>query len=87
MMAFDPAKYPIFSSVLSAPFEDNIFNSFQTSRADYIMRYAEVLLTYAEASGRAGSVSADAWEALNQVRRRAEGLDDLAFIRYLVGRV
>ncbi|MCG8310779.1 MAG: RagB/SusD family nutrient uptake outer membrane protein [Cytophagales bacterium] len=40
----------------------------------YFMRYAEVLLTYAEASGRAGNSTNEAWEAYNQVRRRAAGL-------------
>ena len=44
-------------------------------RAIEIYRYAEVLLTYAEASARAngGIVSGDALEALNQVKRRAAG--------------
>ncbi|WP_020528343.1 RagB/SusD family nutrient uptake outer membrane protein [Flexithrix dorotheae] len=40
----------------------------------YFMRYAEVLLTYAEASARAGDANPQAWEAFNQVRRRAAGL-------------
>ena len=70
---FKDQQNPIFKKIVG-PFEDNIFNGFQNSRADYIMRYAEVLLTYAEASGRSGGSSADAWEALNMVRRRAEGL-------------
>ena len=70
---FKDQQNPIFRKIVG-PFEDNIFNGFQNSRADYIMRYAEVLLIYAEASGRAGSAGADAWEALNMVRRRAEGL-------------
>ena len=70
---FKDQQNPIFRKVVG-PFEDNVFNGFQTSRSDYIMRYAEVLLTYAEASGRSGSVTDAAWEALNMVRRRAEGL-------------
>lgn len=70
---FKDQQNPIFRKI-TGPFEDNIFNGFQNSRSDYLMRYAEVLLTYAEASGRAGSPSAAAWEALNMVRRRAEGL-------------
>lgn len=40
----------------------------------YHMRYADLLLYFAEASGRAGQESAAAWEALNKVRRRAHGL-------------
>lgn len=70
---FKDQQNPVFQKI-TGPFEDNIFNGFQNSRSDYLMRYAEVLLTYAEAAGRSGSVTADAWEALNKVRRRAEGL-------------
>ncbi|MEM1358462.1 MAG: RagB/SusD family nutrient uptake outer membrane protein [Bacteroidota bacterium] len=70
---FRGQQTPLFAKIIG-PWEDNIFNEFQTSRPDYIMRYAEVLLTYAEASGRAGAVSDGAWEALNMVRRRSEGL-------------
>jgi hypothetical protein len=40
------------------------------------MRYSEVLLTYAEAEARASSPNADAYSAINAVRKRA-GLDDL----------
>lgn len=54
---------------------DGDWAQFQTLRSDLFMRYAEVLLIYAEASGEAGSAGADAWEALNMVHRRAEGLD------------
>lgn len=70
---FKDQQNPVFAKI-TGPWKDNIFNDFQSSRADYIMRYAEVLLIYAEASGRAGSDNAAAWEALNQVRRRSEGL-------------
>ncbi|WP_114751185.1 RagB/SusD family nutrient uptake outer membrane protein [Pleomorphovibrio marinus] len=41
-----------------------------------IYRYAEVLLTYAEAANEAFGPTAEAYEAVNQVRRRAE-LPDL----------
>lgn len=71
---FKDQQNPIFRKIVG-PFEDNIFNGFQNSRSDYLMRYAEVLLIYAEASGRAGTPNAEAWEALNMVRRRSEGLD------------
>ncbi|QCX40364.1 RagB/SusD family nutrient uptake outer membrane protein [Aureibaculum algae] len=47
-------------------------SSFESDRNDYMMRYAEVLLIYAEASARAGNINQDAWEALNKIRRRAE---------------
>ncbi len=70
---FKDQQNPVFRKIVG-PFEDNVFNDFQTSRSDYIMRYAEVLLIYAEAAGRAGAETADAWEALNMIKRRAEGL-------------
>lgn len=41
-----------------------------------MMRYAEVLLIYAEAKARAGSADGDAYNAINAVRQRA-GLADL----------
>ncbi len=45
---------------------------FNTSRSDFYIRYADVLLMYAEATGRSGdNGNPEAWEALNQVRRRA----------------
>lgn len=41
-----------------------------------MLRYADVLLIYAEAANQAeGSPSADALEAINKVRRRANGKD------------
>lgn len=70
---FKDQQNPIFAKI-TGPWSDDIFNGFQNSRADYVMRYAEVLLTYAEASGRSGASPDDAFEALNQVRRRAENL-------------
>lgn len=70
---FKDQQNPVFAKI-TGPWEDDIFNGFQNSRSDYVMRYADVLLMYAEASGRSGSASADAWEALNKVRRRSENL-------------
>jgi starch-binding outer membrane protein, SusD/RagB family len=53
---------------------------FLTSASDLsvkLLRYAQVLLTYAEAQARAtGAPSSDAYTAVNQVRKRA-GLSDL----------
>jgi len=37
----------------------------------YLFRYAQTLLTYAEAKARIGEVDASVYEAINQVRRRA----------------
>jgi starch-binding outer membrane protein, SusD/RagB family len=41
----------------------------------YLLRYAQTLLTYAEASARAGKLDESAFEAVNKVRRRANKLD------------
>ena len=40
----------------------------------YLMRYAQTLLTYAEAKARAGELDESAYEAVNKVRRRANKL-------------
>ncbi len=71
---FRDQQNPILRKIVGA-LGDGDWAQFQTLRSDLFMRYAEVLLIYAEASGEAGSASADAWEALNMVHRRAEGLD------------
>jgi starch-binding outer membrane protein, SusD/RagB family len=44
---------------------------FMGSPRIYLLRYAQTLLTYAEASARAGSLNAKAYECVNKVRRRA----------------
>ena len=44
-------------------------------RSIEIYRYAEVLLIYAEAKAASGALDASALDALNQVKRRAAGLD------------
>ena len=41
----------------------------------YLLRYAQTLLTYAEAKARSGGPDASAYEAVNKVRRRANKLD------------
>ncbi len=66
-------KGPIFKKIVGPP-GDLPANAFATDRNDFMMRYAEVLLIFAEASGQTGTPSAEAWEALNMVRRRAESL-------------
>ena len=70
---FKDQQNPVFRKIVG-PFEDAIWPDSRSDRNDYYMRYAELLLIYAEASGRSGNVTADAWEALNMVRRRAAGL-------------
>lgn len=70
--AFTDQQQPLFAKITG--FGDVQRTNSRNSRNDYLMRYAEVLLIYAEASGRSGGTSPDAWEALNKVRRRAAGL-------------
>ncbi len=66
-------KSPIFKKI-AGPAGDLPNGTFITNRSDYFMRYAEVLLIYAEATARAGNTNAQSWEALNKIRRRAAGL-------------
>ena len=73
---FVDQQQPMFRKIVG-PFEEGTFSGFQSDRNDYYMRYAEVLLIYAEASGEAGNAGADAWAALNAVRERA-GLPDVS---------
>ncbi|WP_010181634.1 RagB/SusD family nutrient uptake outer membrane protein [Aquimarina agarilytica] len=71
--AFPTQPNPVFSKV-AGPLNDLQNAAFSTDRSDFWIRYADVLLMYAEASARSGQITALSWEALNQVRRRAEGL-------------
>lgn len=70
---FTDQQTPVFKKLVG-PEGDIPLTDFNTDRSDFYMRYAEVLLIYAEASGHVGTPSSDAWEALNMIRRRAEGL-------------
>jgi starch-binding outer membrane protein, SusD/RagB family len=51
-------------------------NDWWGSATTFIIRYPEVLLTYAEAKAMSSGVDATAYDAINQVRKRA-GLSDL----------
>ncbi|WP_298484634.1 RagB/SusD family nutrient uptake outer membrane protein [uncultured Maribacter sp.] len=70
---FNAQKSPVFKKI-TGPIGDLNPRDFLTERNDFLMRYAEILLIYAEASGLSGNVTADSWEALNKIRRRAAGL-------------
>ncbi|TNJ47034.1 RagB/SusD family nutrient uptake outer membrane protein [Tamlana fucoidanivorans] len=70
---FTDQATPVFTKIVGPP-GDISLDDFNTDRNDFYMRYAEVLLIYAEASGRSGNVTTEAWEALNKIRRRAAGL-------------
>jgi len=50
-------------------YDDNL------GRVVYLFRYARTLLTYAEAEARSGNIDASAYEAINQIRRRANKVD------------
>jgi len=67
---FIDQQQPVFRKIVG-PWEEGTWAGFQSDRNDYYMRYAELLLIFAEASGEAGSANADAWQALNDVRNRA----------------
>lgn len=69
---FSDQANPVFKKVVG-PQGDIPLDLFDTNRNDFYMRLAEVYLIFAEASGRAGTVTAQAWEALNKIRRRAAG--------------
>ncbi len=70
---FKNESHPMFLKVTGYQNEIATSNSV-TSMTTYHMRYADLLLYYAEAVGRSGINISDAWESLNKVRRRAEGL-------------
>jgi hypothetical protein len=60
-----------------AKFRLAVNNTWQSSLPVHMIRYAHVLLIYAEASARSGSVTPEAYTAINAVRTRA-GLKPLA---------
>lgn len=64
---FDTATLKItYTSVLSTSlFVDQFFTNI------YLLRFAQTLLTYAEAKARAGQLDESAYDAVNKVRRRA----------------
>jgi starch-binding outer membrane protein, SusD/RagB family len=55
---------------------DEEYNTYQSRSNFPIIRYADVLLIYAEAANMAaGAPTAEAYDAINQVRRRAFNVD------------
>lgn len=73
---FSDEAHPVIRKIVGGNYAETI-NTTANDLNRYFMRYAEVLLTYAEASARAGNVTADAWGALNRVRRRAGATVDI----------
>lgn len=54
----------------------NFFNTINEKlKVIYLLRYSHTLLTYAEAKARSGALDASAFEAVNQIRRRANRVD------------
>ena len=51
------------------------YKSEKTSSTIYLLRYAQLLLTYAEAKARSGVIDETAFEVVNQIRRRANHVD------------
>ncbi len=79
-MSHPTNKLPVYAKITGPDGDlDDVQDGFRTNRSDFFIRYADVLLMFAEASGRAGQENAQAWEALNDVRRRAypEGTPDV----------
>lgn len=58
----------------SVPGTSNFEHKFLTGRNIQYLRFAEVLLIYAEATAMASGPDESAYEAINQVKRRAAGL-------------
>lgn len=69
---FDDEAHPSFRKV-TGHLSEIPTSSSSTSMTTYFMRYADLLLIYAEAEGRSGGNATEAWEALNKVGRRAYG--------------
>ncbi|WP_207508744.1 RagB/SusD family nutrient uptake outer membrane protein [Telluribacter humicola] len=67
--AFGPAKSGV--GLLWAKYTQTNENAFQARVNFILMRYAEILLTYAEAKIELGEIDASVIEAINKVRRRA----------------
>ena len=73
---YNKFRYAAGDGIVETPTKVISFNA-STNKTTDVVRFAETLLTYAEASAMsANTVSDEAYEALNKVRRRA-GLKDI----------
>ncbi len=72
-VVFNPSPFEKFNTDTDFQANDN----FKRLGFDYlyIYRYAQTLLTYAEAKARSGQPDASAYEAVNMIRRRANKVD------------
>ncbi|HZF65982.1 MAG TPA: RagB/SusD family nutrient uptake outer membrane protein [Chitinophagaceae bacterium] len=73
------AKHPYYKKWLDVPgFKENSLGDYidwWSSRTAHVIRYAEVLLIYAEAKAMSGGPDDLAYTSINRVRRRAELVD------------
>ena len=69
-------QYASYNGLLWKKFVDDtwIQNSFSTDKNDILMRYADVLLMYAEAKIEMNSIDQSVLDAINEVRARAYGV-------------
>jgi hypothetical protein len=56
-------------------FNNEGFKEEKTSSTIYLLRYAQLLLTYAEAKARSGAIDETAFDVVNQIRRRSNHVD------------
>jgi hypothetical protein len=82
----DAVKHPYFQK-FRAPVEDGLNNAGSASVP--LIRYAHVLLIYAEAQARSGTVNAQAYTCINAIRSRAglaplSGLSSADFINAVI---
>ena len=75
-----PCDYVQYSAYLKWIDMDKInphyrINNIGTENTLYLLRFAQTLLTYAEAGARSGNLDASCYEAVNRIRRRANHLD------------
>ncbi|MBP1841521.1 RagB/SusD family nutrient uptake outer membrane protein [Formosa algae] len=70
--------HPLFRKVVGGDLSEDGSKSTISDYNIYFMRYAEVLLNYAEAIGRSGGDDPEAWNALNRVRTRAGASTELS---------
>ena len=67
-------KFFIDTIFSSKGFSEDTGDNYSGSRRIYLIRFAQTLLTYAEASARSGNLNDKAYECVNKVRRRANHL-------------
>ena len=78
------AEYASFNALLRKKgFDESCLkNGYKTEHDLIIMRYADVLLMYAEAMIEKGTIDQSVLDAMNQVRARAYGVDKAATDKY-----